>query len=356
MTTTVPTNLNIASYLGPDGLRTAVMNEDGTFVDTAEAAKELAGSAVGLRPYASVCSLQGILDAELDLDVLETLRTVKLDSLPPACSVHGSVELASPIPRPTKVIAVGLNSNGLAGGPVPLVDEMPSAAPFWFTKAPSSVIGHLQPVIHPGSSHTDRLIPEPELAMIIGRRCGPGLTSPTAEKASAFIAGWTICNDMSALDIEFDRGGAPFAYNLTWSKSYPTFAPVGPWLTRLTPEQVLQTSISLRVNDDLICHYRVSDLIWTPFELLEYFAAVVVLEPGDIISCGNVPPVKIVQPGDVIDIEAEGIGHLRNPVVAAERETSYRVPERARQFALDYLDMRHALQIPSGGHERVGQP
>lgn len=113
MTTTVPTNLNIASYLGPDGLRTAVMNEDGTFVDTAEAAKELAGSAVGLRPYASVCSLQGILDAELDLDVLETLRTVKLDSLPPACSVHGSVELASPIPRPTKVIAVGLNSNGL---------------------------------------------------------------------------------------------------------------------------------------------------------------------------------------------------------------------------------------------------
>lgn len=328
----------IAMYRNADGPRAAVVHHSGRFVDVNLVARALAGE---LEPFKDVTDIQEMLDAGLNLDLLSPLASIALGELPPASVISSAdVTLQTPVRRPGKVIAVGLNVPGLAGGPVPLVDEMPSTAPFWFTKASTAVIGHGESIIHPGKTHTTQMIPEPELAMIIGRRCGPGIATPRAEQAAKFIAGWSICNDVSALDIEFERGGAPFAYNLTWSKSYPTFSPIGPWLARLPSKAVRNLSVSMKVNDEVICEYDTSQLLWSPFELLEYFAAVLILEPGDIISCGNAPPVKIIDPGDRVDIDIARIGRLSNAVVATPVETQYRIPEKATQFAQEYREYK----------------
>lgn len=334
-----PARFDIAMYRGPDGPRAGVPHEAGLLVDVALAAAALAAECRELRPFADRTDLADMLAAELDLDALARLATVSPEALPAGAVLElADARFEPPVRRPGKVIGVGLNVPGLVGSGVPRVEEMPHTAPFWFTKASTSVVGHGDEIVHPGEWHTTKMIPEPELAMIIGKRCGPGIASPRAEDAAAYIAGWSICDDVSAIDIEFERGGAPFAYNLTWGKSYPTFAPIGPWLTRLAPEQVTNLAVSMQVNGEPVCAYNTSELLWSPFELLEYFAAVVVLEPGDVISCGNAPPVRVVVPGDRVDIDIEKVGRLTNEVVGAVHPTSFRVPDKALEFARRYRE------------------
>jgi 2-keto-4-pentenoate hydratase/2-oxohepta-3-ene-1,7-dioic acid hydratase in catechol pathway len=176
--------------------------------------------------------------------------------------------------------------------------------------------------------------------MIIGRRCGPGIATPSAEEAAKYIAGYVVCNDVSALDLEFDRGGQPFAFNLAWSKSYPSFAPIGPWMVISENFNPTDAAVTLRINGETVVASNTRNYLWTAWELLEYFAAVMVMEPGDVISCGNFPPTKVVWPGDLIEIEIEKIGTLRNPVADSPHETRYRVPKKVTDHAAEFKALR----------------
>lgn len=323
-------DVRIASYRVASTTRAAVVHDAGHLVDIGRAADLLPAE---LGAFAGTTDVPGMLQAGVDLTALRVLASVDPDRVQPAVLGADEATLAAPIPRPGKIIGVGLNLPGLVGGPVPPVDEMPHQAPFWFSKVNTSIAGPGEPIVHPGKRHTERLIPEPELAMVIGRRCGPGIATPKAEEAPEYIAGWSICNDVSALDIEFERGGAPFAYNLDWSKSYPTFSPVGPWLSVLPAQDVTDLDVRMTVNDRLVCEYSTADMLWSQFELLEFFAATMILEPGDVISCGNAPPVQVIVPGDLVEITIDRVGTLRNPVVAADPETDYTVPAKVSEFA-----------------------
>ena len=235
----------LATIKGPRGEVPAIFSEDAPnqLVDLWAAAAYFAGT--GLKgDHARVASARDVLallDAGIDRDLLATYLARK-DELPADAVVAGlgsatigtSPKLRAPV-RPRQLPCVGMNRAELfepgrerAPGRMPQIREAPSYAPFWWLKAVTSVAHPNSPVIHPGESHTTFLIPEPELGLVIGKRLGPGVASPKARDAVQYLAGYTIVNEMSALDIEFERGGDPFAFNLAWSKSYPTFAPIGP--------------------------------------------------------------------------------------------------------------------------------
>lgn len=319
-------NLRLASYRARGQAPRAGVIVGDSVVDVQGAAAALTSRYPTVSPFAASSDLHSYLMHGLDLRSLQPIAETELDSLPrDAVCARDEATLTTPIARPGKVIGIGLNVPGLVGRGVPELTEVPSSAPFWFFKASSAVIGPGEPIRHPGKSHTERLIPEPELGIVIGRPCGPGIATPRAENARPFIAGYTVCNDVSALDIEFDRGGPPFAFNLPWSKSYPTFSPIGPWL--VVDDELDPSALEVRclVNQEVVVRGHTSQLLWSPFELIEFFSATTLMEPGDVISCGNFPPVHVIKPGDVVSIEVQQIGTLTNPVVEGP-STSFRVP------------------------------
>lgn len=299
-----------------------IVLDDDTAVDIRRAL-EPRRKAPELEGFSAARTIHDYLNAGLDLRRLEALAADHDDS-----AVERNVRWRPPIARPGKLIGIGLNIPALVGTGTPIVSELPSRAPFWFMKATSSIVVHGDPIVHPGRTHSESVIPEPELGVVIGRLCGPGIATPKAAQAPGYVAGFTICNDVSATDITFNRGGAPFAYNLAWSKCYPSFAPVGPWIEVTGSLDPTGLRVRQIVNGKVIIDANTAQYLWTPWELVEYFAAVCLLEPGDIISCGNFPPIYPLWPGDEVRIKIDGVGELVNPVVAGAQETSYRVPDR----------------------------
>ena len=326
------------SPAGERRARPAVPALDGAAFDVANAISA-AGASQELADFVRLTSVQAYLEAGLQLE-----RLAMIDREPEVVEMSKLRDgtWSSPLKRPGKILAVGLNIPTLVGTGVPLLRELPTRAPFWFYKPPCSVIGPGEPIVHPGEWHTSKLIPEPELALVIGRRCGPGIASPKAEEAASYVAGFTVCNDVSALDIEFERGGDPFAYNLSWGKSYPTFAPLGPWITLTGAVDPGALEVSMDVNGATVLTGNTSSYLWSAWELVEYFSAVTILEPGDVISCGNFSPTHVVWPGDEVAIHIEGVGTLANPVVSAVEETRFRIPEAAALEAARYCEAKGA--------------
>jgi len=219
-----------------------------------------------------------------------------------------AVRLLAPLPRPPKLLCVGLNYRDHAeetGQPLPKV-------PIFFTKAPTSVIGPGTPIILPvDSAQVDY---EAELAVVIGTRC----RRVDVDKAPDVIAGYTILNDVSARDWQ-SRTSQWFI-----GKSFDTFAPMGPAV--VTPNEVGDPhvlDISLRVNGREMQRSNTRHLIFGIPELIAELSRVMTLEPGDVIATGTPggvgfirkPPV-FLQPGDTVEITIGGIGSLQNPVIA----------------------------------------
>ena len=330
----------LATYAVKGGTRSGIVLGGGRVLDFA-AAEQVLGAEHPLRQAAAGGrDLAGLLESGVDLRYLEDLYAASGELPENSFLDVAELELVAPIPRPGKVVCIGLNTEGLVGAGVPPIEEMPTAAPFWFYKATTAVIGSGESIIHPGRWHTERLIPEPELGLIISRRCGPGIATPRAEDAAGYIAGYVVCNDVSALDLEFERGGDPFAFNLAWSKSYPTFGPIGPWMVTTEDFNPTDAAVTLRVNGETVVASNTRNYLWNAWELLEYFAAVMVMEPGDVISCGNFPPTRVVWPGDLVEIEIEKIGTLRNPVAGSAQETRYRVPPKVTKQAAEFKALR----------------
>ncbi len=210
-----------------------------------------------------------------------------------------AVRLRTPV-VPSKIIGIGLNYRDHAAEhhvelpPVPLM----------LFKAPSALIGPQEPILLPRG--VGRIDLEGELVVVIGRRA----RRIPADKAADYILGYTCGNDVSARDVQKQDRMWPAR-----SKSFDTFAPVGPWIeTGVKPEILrLRTLVNGQARQDC----STAEMVFNVFEVVSFLSQVLTLEPGDCIFTGTPSGVSEIQPGDRVEIEIEEIGTLVNPVQAA---------------------------------------
>jgi 2-keto-4-pentenoate hydratase/2-oxohepta-3-ene-1,7-dioic acid hydratase in catechol pathway len=225
------------------------------------------------------------------------------------------VRILPPVLRPTKIWALGLAYASHVGE----MGRQQDAEPYFFLKAPSSLLGSRQPIVLPGvaPNHVDY---EGEVALVIGRRA---MRISEAE-ASSYVAGVTILNDVSARDVQQGVHVAGARANTSMGKSFDTFSPCGPCVATLdefpSPDDI---ELTTWVNGQQRQHSRTSSLIWPVASLLSFLSARTTLMPGDIVSTGTPSGVghaegRFLQPGDSITIRVTGVGDLTNIVVSAD--------------------------------------
>jgi 2,4-didehydro-3-deoxy-L-rhamnonate hydrolase len=228
----------------------------------------------------------------------------------PEIDIEG-LRIGAPIARPGAIACIGQNYAAHAaesGAPVP-------TAPILFYKAPNTVVGPNDDILIPrGSTRTDW---EVELGVVIGRTARY-LDSP--EQALDHVAGYAVANDVSERDFQLTVSGGQ------WSKgkSCETFNPLGPWL--VTPDEVGDAGqLRLRswVNGEPRQDSTTADLIFNVGYLIWHLSQFTVLEPGDLLNTGTPQGVALsgrfpfLAPGDVVEMEIDGLGRHRNPVHAA---------------------------------------
>lgn len=198
---------------------------------------------------------------------------------------------------PTKIVAVGLNYRDHA-------EELGMAlpeAPLIFLKPPSAVIGPEDNIVLPQG--VGRVDYEAELAVVIGKTA----RKVPPEKAGEYILGYTCFNDVTARDLQKKDG------QWTRAKSFDTFAPIGPWIeTDLDPSDL---RVRAYVNGELRQDSSTANLIFPVPELVSFISHVMTLYPGDVIATGTPPGVGPLAPGDVVEVEVEGVGRLVNFVM-----------------------------------------
>lgn len=209
-----------------------------------------------------------------------------------------AVKLLAPA-TPSKVIAVGLNYQTHLG------QRSAAAYPGLFAKMPSSIIAHDANIVHPADA--TNLHYEGEMVLVIGKRA----TNVAIADAATYVFGVTAGNDVSERDWQ--------QKDLQWfrAKASDTFGPLGPVLvTGLNFDDLL---VQTRLNGEVVQSQRTKDLIFSVREIVSYISRYVTLEPGDVIYTGTPGTTRAMKPGDVVEIEVEGVGVLRNRVVAAKR-------------------------------------
>ncbi len=220
--------------------------------------------------------------AESDLDKKQEYSLDDIKILPPV--------------SPSKVVAVGLNYKDHAHElNMPIPDE-----PIIFIKPPSTVIGHEDEIIYP--PQTKNLHYEAEMAIVIGKKA----EKVSKDNAMDYVVGYTALNDITARDLQEKDG------QWTRSKSFNTFCPIGPWIeTDINPHN---RNISLRVNGELKQDSNTENLIFSVEKIVSFISQIMTLNPGDVIATGTPPGVGSLQVGDVVEVEIEGIGVLKNVV------------------------------------------
>lgn len=211
------------------------------------------------------------------------------------------VKLLAPV-EPGKIICVARNYAAHAAEHFASVPELPAL----FFKPTSALIGPGDPIVLPPQAQ--RVEHEAELAVVIGKR-GRWITHEDAPK---HILGYTIANDVT--DRIFQR------QDLLWTraKGFDSFAPIGPWIE--TDFNTADALISCRVNGDLRQMASTREMIHLVEELIAFASSFMTLNPGDVLLTGTPEGVSKLEPGDLVEIEIEGIGTLSNPVIQAERE------------------------------------
>lgn len=217
------------------------------------------------------------------------------------------VRLLAPL-TPGKIVAIGLN----------YLDHINEAKmerpqrPLIFSKFPTSVIADRDP-IEVDRSLTQEVDWEVELAVVVGRR----MKRVSVEDAEGCIFGYTVANDVSARDLQFSDG------QWTRGKSLDTFCPLGPVV--VTADEVgdpQKLALGTRVNGETVQDSTTAEMLFGVAELLSFASQGFTLEPGDVVltgtpwGCGGfMTPPRSLGDGDVVEVEVEGIGALRNPVV-----------------------------------------
>lgn len=253
--------------------------------------------------------------------IVEALDEKRLDV---AAIALDTVRHGPPVPRPGKFIAIGRNYMNhvregqriwAARGKVVELPTFPAA----FAKFASAVTAHGEPIVLPeGVADVDY---ELELAFVIGR---PAYRVPV-DQALQYVAGYTICNDVGARQIQ--RKEMESQIGLTLSKNFPTFAPMGPWL--VTTDEIADPQgleIDLSVNGEGRQHSNTGDMIFSVAQIVSYWSQLG-LAPGDVFTTGTPSGVALampepsryyLKPGDVVRATIERIGTLENTVVAEQ--------------------------------------
>jgi 2-keto-4-pentenoate hydratase/2-oxohepta-3-ene-1,7-dioic acid hydratase in catechol pathway len=222
-----------------------------------------------------------------------------------------AVKLLPPVPDPGKILCIGLNyrDHAIEGG------KAIPAEPVLFGKFPNTLVAAGDPIKIPRVAQ--KVDYEAELVIVIGKA---GKHIPNDASAFQYVGGYTCGHDVSARDWQF-RGEEK-----QWiiGKTFDTFAPTGPVLVtadELTDPHRLQ--VQLRLNGQTMQNSNTKEFIFGVPHLLHFLSQVMTLEPGDLIFTGTPPgvgiarkPQVLLKPGDVAEVEIEGIGVLKNPVVA----------------------------------------
>jgi 2-keto-4-pentenoate hydratase/2-oxohepta-3-ene-1,7-dioic acid hydratase in catechol pathway len=216
------------------------------------------------------------------------------------------VDVLPPVDQPSKIVNVGLNYEEHV---TEQDGELPDK-PLLFAKAPSAIIGHEDAIILP--NNVEQVDYEVELALVIGRTA----RNLSPEEAHEYIAGYTVFNDISARDAQFEDG------QFFRGKSYDTFAPIGPVLTvnEFTPSDA---KLELHVNGIRKQQSTTRKFIFELEELLTFITSMMTLNPGDVVSTGTPAdvgifrdPPDLLKPGDSVEASIEGIGTLSNHTVS----------------------------------------
>jgi 2-keto-4-pentenoate hydratase/2-oxohepta-3-ene-1,7-dioic acid hydratase in catechol pathway len=293
--------MRVVRYEGSDRVTRLGALTDSGVIDL-QAAASAAGIAV--ETFADTASFLSAGEAGVGNAVKLVQEASKAASTP-----LEAVVLRAPVPKPGKIIAVGLNyrDHSMEAG----AKELPKT-PIIFAKFTTSICGPGDSIVIPvGNPQVDY---EGELAVVIGRKA-KGIA---AANALQYVAGYMALNDVSARAWQFG--------DKQWvrGKSCDTFCPIGPYLTtRDDVPDPHSLGIFARVNGATLQDSNTSKMIFRIPELIEFISASITLEPGDIIATGTPegvgvfrkPPI-FLKPGDVVEIEIQNLGVLRNPVVA----------------------------------------
>jgi 2-keto-4-pentenoate hydratase/2-oxohepta-3-ene-1,7-dioic acid hydratase in catechol pathway len=223
--------------------------------------------------------------------------------------VSGNVEIGPVIPDPDKVICIGLNYRKHAeetGQPLPTVPTM-------FPKYRNSLIANGAQIVLP-RNNPGNVDYENELTIVIGKSC----KYVTEAEALEYVAGYTIMNDVSARDLQMQTS--------QWGagKAVDTFAPLGPALVPASeignPQKL---AIKTRLNGRVVQDSNTSDMVFSCAQIIAFLSNFMTLEPGDVIATGTPEgvgfkrqPPLFLKDGDIIELEIEKLGILRNPVVS----------------------------------------
>jgi len=241
-------------------------------------------------------------------DVKHLIDTAKERDRGKATINPEDAQLLPPIISPPKIICLGLNyRDHIAEQNAALPDDL-----IIFMKPRTTIIGPDDAVVRP--SFVEKLDYEAELAIIIGRE-GKNIR---AEDAKRHIFGYTCFNDVSARDIQFKDK------QWTRGKSFDTFAPIGPCIT--TTDQIGDPNnlwIRTHVNGELRQHSSTCNMVFNVYQIVQKLSQVMTLEPCDVIATGTPagvgfaikPEPKFLESKDVVEIEIESIGILRNQVI-----------------------------------------
>lgn len=235
----------------------------------------------------------GVLDGE-SVRVLRGTPFEKLDYTGTEVAL-GDVQLLAPV-QPGKLVCVGLNYRLHAeesGVPVP--DE-----PMLFMCSPQAIIAPGDNIVL--DNDQDRIDFEAEIGIVIGRT-GKDIAQA---RAPDYVFGYTCANDVSNRDLQRKDG------QFTRAKSFDTYKPMGPWIqTELDPDNV---DIKLWQNGELRQSSNTNDMIFPTRRIIEFVSGIMTLMPGDVIITGTPSGVGPMKAGDVIEIEIDGIGRLKNQV------------------------------------------
>ncbi len=229
-------------------------------------------------------------------------------ALPSALVARSAVTLQAPIPRPGKILCIGLNYRDHAAESNQPIPQYPTV----FAKYNNTIIGPGAAIVLP--SVTEKVDYEAEFAFVIGR------TARNVQAADAlnYVAGYLPFNDVSARDYQMRTS------QWTVGKTFDTFGPLGPAL--VTADEIANPhdlDIQLTINGEVLQSSNTSNLIFSINELIADLTSFMTLEPGDIISTGTPSgvgsarkPQRWLRAGDVVAVTIEGLGTLENPVVA----------------------------------------
>jgi 2-keto-4-pentenoate hydratase/2-oxohepta-3-ene-1,7-dioic acid hydratase in catechol pathway len=281
--------MRLATYVGADGDRIGLVSADGLI----SAADHLPSA-----PRRMIDLIERWDEFKGPLAALQSRKPdVKL----------ADVRLRAPVPRPGKILAIGLNYKDH-------IEETKSKTPefqTWFSKATTAVNGPFDPIALPAAS--DKLDYEAELVAIIGRR----VRGVSGEQAKNAIFGYCVGNDVSVRDWQIRVS------QWVLGKSFDTHAPFGPWIT--TADEIDATDLGIRclVNGEVRQSSNTKHLLFNCYAQVEHLSKAMTLEPGDVLYTGTpsgvghaLQPPQHLKAGDVVRVEIDQLGALEARVEA----------------------------------------